>query len=239
MSKIPAALVVKQNPKNKDFYDVYIKGATAFYASVHQPKMKYQAEKMDPSQQKEYTATLFVQQDVADYLMDVMRINKTFFEVGVSKNKLRKVKFPISTQVEEGKHHYDDVQGLWGAQFSLPEYAKSGKRNNVLVVDSNGKPTQELVGNGSVVTVKLSGYRNDEGLLNLRLHTMKVEQLVAYEGGGGGIVDDELGINISADELEAIRERNAIVEEGASDEDEYGSPRKRNSNDSEEDLIPF
>jgi hypothetical protein len=60
---------------------------------------------------------------------------------------------------------------------------------------------------------------------------VQIRELVEYEGGGGasagGVYDEELGINISADELAAIAEADAerkAIRAEASGEDEYGNP---------------
>jgi hypothetical protein len=227
----PAGVVVKQNPKNKDFYEVYLKDVTVYYASVHSTKLKYQADKLPEDQRREYSITVFTTGAVADYLVDVMNINKQFFEVGVGKNKLRKIKFPLSSQVDEGKSNYDLVKGLHGAQFGAPEYSKAGKPNKIVVVDIAGKPTTVNIGNGSKCTIKFLAYKNNDGLLNMRPAIVQIRELVEYEGGGGasagGVYDEELGINISADELAAIAEADAerkAIRAEASGEDEYGNP---------------
>jgi hypothetical protein len=53
---------------------------------------------------------------------------------------------------------------------------------NVEVLDKDGRPTRELIGNGSDVTVKLDKYtfRKGEGLA-VRLRAIRIDNLVPYE----------------------------------------------------------
>jgi hypothetical protein len=242
--------VVFKPMKNKNMGDIYIKNAIAHYASVQAPRSKYQSDKMSERERREYSVTLFVTGEQADYLADVLKLNKQFFEVGVGKNKLRRIKYPLTGQSEEGKKVYDDVKGLFGVTFSCPEYSKKGDRLTIAVIDQKGNLTDALVGNGSKVTVKLFGYMNEDGLWNTRLRVMKIEELVEYEGGGGGefgaLVDDELGVNISSEQLdryvsdkqdkldaEKKESEQQVVED---DEDEYGAPKRKPV---EEEDLPF
>ena len=175
------------------FETVYVKGAVAFYASVQQPKEKYKSD------EREYSITLFVPEKDATILEEKVLMNKSILEVGVGKTKLKKVKYPTSDQVEEGKPNYDAVKGLYGFTVTSPTVTKQGKPITITVVDKDGELTDELVGNGSIVDVKLIGWKSPDGLLNTRLQIVKVNELVPYSGGaGGGIVDDELGLNIKS-----------------------------------------
>jgi|SRR5690554_3546742 len=204
-----AVTVKKQKIGNLDAEFVYIKDVVAYYASVHDPKKKYEKPAPDASNQSEneYAITLFMSEEDAETLMDDIKINKTIAEVGVTKNKKRKFRFPLSSQVEEGKPHYDDVKGLWGAQFTLNEFTNQGKKAELFVVGPDGKPFTDLIGNGSRVTVKLFCMRNREDLLNTRLNLVQVLEHVPYEGGtgGGDIVDDELGITIDRSEFNTAK----------------------------------
>ena len=196
-----AVVVKKQKLGKMDAEFVYIKDAIAYFASVQSPKDKYVPEGVPKgSAGKEYSVTLFIDQADADVL-DEIGLNKTLAKVGKDKNKKRKIRFPLSDQVEEGKFNYDEVKGKIGVTFSAPDKnKKTGKPITVTVIDKDGKPFEELVGNGSVVTVKLFGYRNQDDLLNTRLDVVQVREHVPYEGGGGGggggaeIEDDELGV---------------------------------------------
>lgn len=187
---------------DKKFEYVYVKGAVAYFASVHEPKDKVKGDG------KEYAVSLFIPKEDAIELEEKILMNKQFLEVGVGKNKFKKIKYPLSDQLEGGKTtHYDAVKGLFGFNATSPDATKQGKPITITVVDKDGELTDELVGNGSKVDVKLLGWRTDEGLLNTRLQIVKVNELVPYSGGaGGGIVDDELGLNIKSPAKKVVDE---------------------------------
>lgn len=199
MSKIKTSVSVK--PLGKQMYNMYLKNVPVWYAAVHKPKFKYQSDT-----EKEFSLTVFV--DKATFqLMDsangldkgFVAINKQFREVGVDKNKNRKVKFPLSSQIEDDEkkeYSYDAVKGMYGASLCLAEISKKGKRNAVTVI---GKPDaqgviQEFtrdIGNGSICNIKLFGYVNKEGMLNIQLDTVQVLEHVPYVGGNSDTVDDD------------------------------------------------
>ena len=192
MTKQASNVIVKALPKKGSLenFHVYITNAVVFFASVHEPKLKYQ------SQDKEFGATVFVNEEVKDKLLDEVMLNKSFSEVGVTKTSKppRKIKFPLSNQVEEGKANYDLVKGLWGFTVAKPEFSKAGNRQAVNVIDTEGNAFTENVGNGSVCTLKLFGYKNQDGQLVVTLDTMQVVDHVAYEGrsGSSDSVEDEV-----------------------------------------------
>lgn len=216
---------VKQNGFENEL--VYIKNAICYYASVHEPKNKWVPEgQVKGSLGKEYSITLFVDKECADELQDKVLLNKTFAKVGVDKNKKRVIKYPLTSQLpkpkdgEKEKKGYDEVDGLYGAQFSTPQLSKKGKPFSVTVIGTDGQPFEELIGNGSKVTVKLTGYRNTDGLLNTRIELVQVIDHVPFEERefDGNIVDDELGITYT---------RKAVKKD---------DPKP---SDSEDDGIPF
>lgn len=186
-------VIVRDLPKSGtlETANVYIKNAVVFYAAVHEPKLKYQ------SQEKEYSATVFVDEEAKDKLLDEVMVNKTFAQVGVTKTSKppRKIKYALSSQVEEGKGNYDLVDGLWGFNIAKPEFSKKKLPMNVNVIDTEGNAFTENVGNGSVVNLKLFGYKNQDGQLTVTLDTMQVVEHVAYEGKSSSeeVVDDVLG----------------------------------------------
>lgn len=186
-------VIVRDLPKSGtlDTANVYIKNAVVFYAAVHDPKLKYQ------STDKEFSATVFVDEEAKDNLLDNVMVNKTFAQVGVTKTSKppRKIKYPLSSQVEEGKANYDLVDGLWGFNIAKPEFSKKGLPMNVNVIDTEGNAFTENVGNGSVVNLKLFGYRNADGQLTVTLDTLQVVEHVAYEGraSSDSVEDDILG----------------------------------------------
>lgn len=186
-------VIVRNLPKSGtlETANVYIKNAVVFYAAVHEPKLKYQ------STEKEFSATVFVDEEAKDNLLDVVMVNKNFAQVGITKTSKppRKIKYALSSQVEEGKANYDLVDGLWGFNIAKPEFSKKGSPMSVNVIDTDGNAFTENVGNGSVVNLKLFGYKNQDGQLTVTLDTMQVVEHVPYEqkGSAGEVEDDILG----------------------------------------------
>ena len=186
-------VIVRNLPKSGtlETANVYIKNAVVFYAAVHEPKLRYQ------STDKEFSATVFVDEEAKDNLIDVVMVNKNFAQVGVTKTTKppRRLKYPLSSQVEEGKGNYDLVDGMWGFNIAKPEFSKKGHAMSVNVIDTEGNAFTETVGNGSVVNLKLFGYKNQDGQLTVTLDTMQIVEHVAYEGKSSSdeVVDDVLG----------------------------------------------
>lgn len=196
-------VIVRDLPKSGtlETANVYIKNAVVFYAAVHEPKLKYQ------STDKEYSATVFVDEEAKDRLIDEVMVNKTFAQVGITKTTKppRKIKYPLSSQVEEGKGNYDLVDGLWGFNIAKPEFSKKGIPMSVNVIDTDGNAFTENVGNGSVVTLKLFGYKNQDGQLTVTLDTMQVVEHVPYEnkGSSDSVDDDVMGVSYKVKKVEA------------------------------------
>ena len=188
-------IVIKELPKKGNFetLNLYLKDVKVYFAAIHEPKKKYQSD------EKEYSMTVFVDEATKDKLLDEVMVNKGFAQVGVCKTTKppRRIKFPLSSQTEEGKTNYDLVDGLYGFGVAKPEKSKAGNKMFVNVIDTDGKPFKENVGNGSVCTIKLFGYRNADGQLNITLDTVQVVEHVPYEGGAssGVIEDDVLGVS--------------------------------------------
>lgn len=199
-----AEIIVRDLPKSGtlETANVYIKNAVLYYASVHEPKLKYQS-----TTEKEYSATVFVDEAAKDKLLDEVLVNKTFAEVGVTKTSKppRKIKYPLSNQVEEGKANYDLVKGLWGFNITKPEFSKKGVPMSVNVIDLEGNTFAENLGNGTVVNLKLFGYKNQDGQLTVTLDTAQVVEHVAYEskGGGDSVEDDVLGVSYKVNKAPA------------------------------------
>lgn len=189
-------VIIKKLPKSGtlETVNLYIKGVTVFYASLHEPRDKWQSE------DRQYQMTCFVNEETKDRLLDEVMVNKSFLKVGVDKTSKppRKIKYPLSNQVEEGKAHYDIVDGLFGFNLTKPEFSKKGNKLFVNVIDVEGKTFTDNIGNGSVVTVKLFGYYNADGQLNVTLDTVQVLEHVPYEGGNSGVIEDEVfGVSYS------------------------------------------
>lgn len=201
--------------KDKKSETLYVKNALAFYAAVHTPKRKYNSE------DKEYTITLFVSEQDFEKLDDEVKLNKTLFKVDKDKNKKRKIKY--------SSKEYPGTEGMYGFTVTVNEFNKKGEKNTVLVAGEDGKKLdpKTLIGNGSKVSVKAWGYRNEDDLLVILLNAVKVEELVPYEGSGGFGEDDELGIHFDdEDKVDFDSEMEGDDEppfdkEGDSDDDEY------------------
>lgn len=188
-----SSIIVRELPKSGtlETCNLYIKNAVVFYAAVHEPKKRYQSE------DKEFSLTAFVDEETKDKLLDEVMVNKTFALVGKDKTSKppRKIKYALSSQVEEGKVHYDLVNGMYGFNLTKPEFSKKKNPMTVNVIDAEGKPFTENVGNGSVCTLKLFGYKNVDGQLVVTLDTVQVLEHVPYEQKGSatsGIVEDDV-----------------------------------------------
>lgn len=195
-------VIVRDLPKSGglETVNIYIKNAVVFYAAVHEAKKKYQSEL------KEFSAQVFVDEEAKDKLLDEVMVNKTFAEVGVTKTSKppRKIKFMTSDQAEEGKVNYDVVKGLWGFNVAKPEFSKKGNPMVVTVIDTEGQPFTDNIGNGSIVNLKLFGYRNVDNQVVVTLDTVQVVEHIPYESRAtsDSVEDDILG-NYKVKKLEA------------------------------------
>lgn len=187
------SVIVKQLPKSGtlETFNVYILNTPVFYASVHDVRTKYQ------SVDKEFSLQSFVSEETKDKLIDEVMLNKSFAEVGVTKTSKapRRIKFPLSSQVEEGKVNYDVVAGMHGFTVAKPEFSKKGNKMIVNVIDKDGNAFTDNIGNGSICTLKLFGYKNVEGQLTVTIDTVQVIEHVVYEGktSSDEVVDDVMG----------------------------------------------
>lgn len=211
---IPAtSIIVRDLPKSGtlETVNLYIKNAVVFYASVHESKKKYQSE------EKEFSCTVFVDEEAKDKLLDEVMVNKTFALVGKDKTAKppRRTKYPLSSQVEEGKTNYDVVDGMYGFSVAKPELSKKGNKMFVNVIDAEGKPFTENVGNGSLVHLKLFGYKNQDNQLVVTLDTMQVIEHVPYEnkGSSGSVEDDVLGVSYQVKKADKVEGGAGIAEE--------------------------
>jgi len=200
------SIVLRDLPKtgSLETVNLYIKDATVFYPVLHEPKKKYQSE------DREYSVTVFVDEETKDKLLDEVMVNKTFALVGKDKTSKppRRIKYPLSSQTEEGKVNYDAVEGMYGFTVAKPEFSKKGNPMTVNVIDKDGKPFTENVGNGSVCTLKLFGYRNQEGQVVVTLDTVQVLEHVAYEqkAAADSVDDDVLGVSYKVKKAESKQE---------------------------------
>ncbi len=226
------SVIVKQLPKSGtlETFNVYILNTPVFYATVHDVKTKYQ------SQDREYSLQSFVTEETKDKLIDEVMVNKTFAEVGVTKTTKapRRIKFPLSSQVEEGKVNYDVVKGMHGFTVAKPEFSKKGNKMTVNVIDKDGNAFSENIGNGSICTLKLFGYRNPEGQLTVTLDTVQVVEHIPYEGKGSSdeVVDDVLGSY-------KVKKAESKVEEEPVAQKLKAAPQVEPEDDFDDTLLPF
>lgn len=188
--------VLKKEGKNEF---LYLKNVPVFFAKVLELSKKYQSEDL------EYQLTVFVDTPTREKLelpVDEggVAINKELKEVGKDRNKKKQIKYPLESQLKDGKGTaYDMVAGLHGMSLSLNEFTKSGKKSILKVVDSNGKDwdKSKAIGNGSKIDIKCFGYRNQDEQLVVFPNLIVVTEHVPYEGGNGGVVtDDVLGVTV-------------------------------------------
>lgn len=226
------SIVVRDLPKTGglETLNLYIKNAPVFYAVVHDPKKKYQSE------DREYSVTVFVDEETKDKLLDEVMVNKSFSLVGKDKTSKppRRIKFPLSSQVDEGKVNYDEVDGMYGFTVAKPEFSKKGNPMTVNVIDAEGNTFTENVGNGSVCTLKLFGYRNQDDQVVVTLDTMQVLEHVPYEqkAAADSVEDDVLGVSYKVKKVEGKQEDNLVGKQTAPTEPDT-------EDDAFDDDIPF
>lgn len=227
------SVIVKQLPKSGtlETFNVYILNTPVFYATVHDVKTKYQ------SQDREFSIQPFVDEATKDKLIDEVMLNKTFAEVGVTKTSKapRRIKFPLSSQVEEGKVNYDVVAGMHGFTVAKPEFSKKGNKMTVNVIDKDGNAFTDNIGNGSICTLKLFGYKNQDGQLTVTLDTVQVIEHIPYEGktSSDSVDDDVLGVSYKVKKAEVKQE------EAQADKPAPKAAPEPVAIDEEEDPLPF
>lgn len=238
MSNQKTTIIVKDLPKvgNFETVNLYIKNAPVFYAVVHDPKKKYQSE------DREFSATVFVDEETKDKLLDEVMVNKSFALVGKDKTTKppRRIKYPLSSQVEEGKVNYDAVEGMYGFSVAKPEFSKKGNKMSVNVIDTEGNAFTENVGNGSVCTLKLFGYRNQEGQLTISLDTVQVVKHVPFEGkaSSDSVDDDVLGVSYKIQKVET-KPTDEVEEVKQQAPAKKAAPQPEPDFEEDEDSLPF
>ena len=196
MANKTEAVLVKEG-KNEF---LYLKNVPVFFAQVLEPTKKYQSEDLA------YQFTVFVDSDTREKLElpvdeDGAAINKELKEVGKDRNKKKQLKYPLESQLKEGKGTaYDIVDGMHGMGLSLNDLTKAGKKSILKVVDADGKDwdKNKAIGNGSKLHVKCFGYRNVDEQLVVFPNLIVVVEHVPYEGGnsGGMVEDNVLGVTV-------------------------------------------
>ena len=234
MTNKTEAVLVKEG-KNEF---LYLKNVPVFFAQVLEPAKKYQSEDLA------YQFTVFVDNDTREKLElpvdeDGVAINKELKEVGKDRNKKKQIKYPLESQLKEGKGTaYDIVDGLHGMGLSLNAVTKQGKKAILKVVDADGKDWDKTkaIGNGSKVHVKCFGYRNQDEQLVVFPNLIVVVEHVPYEGNSGGVVEDSvLGVSV---------DMSSAYEDNGADSHPTAQSIKDSANDTSgevdfEDDIPF
>ena len=196
MTNKTEAVLVKEG-KNEF---LYLKNVPVFFAKVLEVVDNYAKDG------KEFQFTVFVDSDTREKLElpvdeDGIALNKELKEVGKDRKKNKQIKYPLESQLKEGKGTaYDIVDGMHGMGLSLNELTKAGKKSILKVVDADGKDWDKTkaIGNGSKVHVKCFGYRNVDEQLVVFPNLIVVVEHVPYEGGNsGGMVEDSvLGVSV-------------------------------------------
>lgn len=235
MTNKTEAVLVKEG-KNEF---LYLKNVPVFFAQVLEPTKKYQSEDLA------YQFTVFVDSDTREKLElpvdeDGVAINKELKEVGKDRNKKKQLKYPLESQLKEGKGTaYDIVDGMHGMGLSLNDLTKAGKKSILKVVDADGKDwdKSKAIGNGSKVHVKCFGYRNVDEQLVVFPNLIVVVEHVPYEGGNsGGMVEDSvLGVSV---DMSSAYEAND-VEDKATAQSIVDSANDTSDEVDFEDDIPF
>ena len=234
------SIVLKELPKKGDLetFNLYLKNVPVFYPVVHEPKLKYN------STDKEFSVTVFIDELTKDKLEDEVAVNKTFAKVGVTKTSKppKRVKYPLSSQAEEGKLNYDEVEGMWGFTVTRPEFSKKGNKQTVNVIDKDGNAFTENVGNGSVCNIKLFCYKNRDGQLVVTLDTLQVIEHVAYEtaASSDSIDDDVLGVSYKVKKAEPVVEQSVQQEKPVQQERPKAQAKAEPAPDFDDDEnLPF
>ena len=199
MSKYQTSVVYKVTQERKgkglEMGNLYFKNVPVTYAQVLKAGKKYQ------STDTAYQLNLFIDKDTMDGV-EKIGVNKEFAEVGVTKIKKGANRGELKYKLDE---HNSPYEGMFAAQFSR-NTVKRDKEGAVIknyeplkVVDAEGNPFTQEVGNGSVCNVKLFAYRNEEDMLVCMLDTVVIVDHVPYTKGGDSF-DEELGILVKSSE---------------------------------------
>lgn len=224
MSKFNTDVVYKvtQEKKGKglELGYLYFKYVPVTFAQVLKPSKKYQSE------DTEYQLNVFLNQDTTTKAEEI-GLNKELAKVGVTKIKKGPNRGQVKYKLDD---HNTPFEGMFAAQFSRSTVKrdKDGVATKTYeplkVIDVNGDPFTQEVGNGSVCHVKLFAYRNEEEMLVVMMDTVVVVEHVPYVKGGDSF-DEELGISIKS----AKKEPKIDEESGSNSEETFD----------EEDSIPF
>ena len=234
MTNKTEAVLVKEG-KNEF---LYLKNVPVFFAKILELGKKYQSEDL------EYQMTVFVDTETREKLElpvdeDGIALNKELKEVGKDRNKLKKIKYPLQSQLKEGENtSYDTVDGLHGMSLSLNELTKKGNKSILKVVDAEGKDwdKSKAIGNGSILHVKCFGYRNQDEQLVVFPNLVVVVDHVPYEGNSGGMVEDSV-LGVSVDMSSAYEANEAA--NGSTVQSIVDSANDTSDEEDFDDDIPF
>lgn len=224
MSKYKTDVVYKitQEKKGKGLEtgNLYFKNVPVTFAQVLKAGKKYQSD------DTAYQLNLFIDKPTMGKV-EIIGLNKEFAEVGVTKIKKGQNRGEFKYKLDE---HNEGFVGLFGAQFSRNTVKRD--KDGVItktyeplkVVDAEGNPFDKEVGNGSVCTIKLFAYRNEEDMLVVMMDTVMVIEHVPYTGKGGDTFDEELGITIKSAATKEKEVAASIVDDLNTDSDDDDIP---------------
>lgn len=174
--------------------NLYFKYVPVTYAKVLAPAKKYQSD------DTAYQLNVFINADTMEKLEEI-GINKEFAEVGATKIKKGanrgNVKYPLNEV-------HENYEGMFAAQLGRDtvkrdkDGAVSKEYAPLKLLDADGNPFTQEVGNGSVCTVKCFAYRNTDGMLVVMVDTVVVIDHIAYDREDS-YYDEELGITVKVD----------------------------------------
>lgn len=203
MSKFKTSVVYKvtQEAKGKksELGNLYLKNVPVTYAQILKPGKKYNSE------DTAYTMNVFIDSATKDRL-DTIGLNKEWSEVGVTKIKKGTNRGQIKYKLEGAN---TDYKGMFATQLVRNTVKRNAEGELVkeygplVVIGPGRKDFTQDVGNGSVCTVKLFAYRNEEDMLVVMMDTVAVLEHVPYEKDGD-YYDEELGIPIIADKKDKV-----------------------------------
>ena len=227
MSKYSTDVVYKVTQEKKgekcEMGNIYFKNVPVTFAKVLVPAKKLQSE------DKAYQVNIFINADTLTKV-DEIGVNKTFAEVGVTKITKGANRGQVKFKLDE---HNKDYEGMFAIQLSRETVKRDKKTDEITkvydplkVVDINGEPFTQEIGNGSVCTIKVFGYRNQDNLLCLQMDTFQVLEHVPYVGrnSDGDTFDEEMGVTIRSVVVKEKEEAKKIVEDlSAESSDDFDS----------------
>lgn len=170
-----------------EFTTVKIKGVVDF-ASVHEPKAKYKKENSKFANDKEYSITLRLDDKdtlaAFKHIMSAHNISETVMHPGTGQHIPR---------LRENK------DGMLVVQFKRNFISSKGKEIHLTVVDVNDNPIpkEELIGNGSLVLLRLNLGKNliSGETTSILLDGVQVIDRKVPTGGKFGKYEDDSAVN--------------------------------------------